>query len=147
MKKLEAFLKPKLKEVPDIRSGDTVRVHEKIKEGKRERIQVFEGLVLARKHGREAGATITVRRIMDGVGVEKTFPLHCPAIEKIEIKKRAKTRRAKLYYLRGAKGKRARLKRKEIKEAMGVQEEIEELPKLSEEKIPKKEIEEESKKR
>ena len=111
--KIETFNQSQLKkELPDIRSGDTVRVHQKIKEGDKERIQVFEGLVLARKHGKGISATITVRRVISGIGVERIFPIHSPTIEKIEILKRARVRRAKLYYLRIAKGKKARLKRK-----------------------------------
>ena len=84
----------------DLRSGDTVRVHQKIKDGEKFRTQVFEGLVLARKHGAEAGATFTVRKVVDGVGVERIFPLYSPVIEKIEVTKRSKTRRAKLYFVR-----------------------------------------------
>ena len=115
MEKLNTFLKPYLKQdIPDIRPGDTVKVYQKIKEGDKERTQVFEGLVLARKHGKEAGATITVRRVVSEVGVEKIFPIHSPSIEKIEILKRGKVRRAKLYYLRGVKGKKARLKKKDF---------------------------------
>ncbi|TSC75371.1 MAG: large subunit ribosomal protein L19 [Parcubacteria group bacterium Gr01-1014_30] len=101
------------KDLPDVRPGDTVRVYQKIpasalakagkKEGDKERTQMFEGLIIARKHGREAGATITVRRVVLGVGVERIFPLHSPNIEKIEIVRREKVRRAKLYYLRSAK--------------------------------------------
>lgn len=84
-----------------IKAGDTVRVHQKIVDDKgKARIQVFEGLVLARKHGNEPGATFTVRKMASGVGVEKIFPLYSPAIDKIEIVKRAKVRRAKLYYIR-----------------------------------------------
>lgn len=94
----------------DIRSGDTVRVYQKIKEEDKERLQAFEGLVLARKHGSEAGATITVRKEMSGIGVERIFPIHSPLIAKIEVIKRGKARRAKLYYLRTASGERARLK-------------------------------------
>lgn len=110
--KTEKFLEPFLKkELPDIRPGDTVRIHQKIKEGEKERIQAFEGIVIARKHGREIGATITVRREISGIGVERIFPIHSPTLAKIEILKRGKVRRAKLYYLRGAKGKRAKLKR------------------------------------
>lgn len=84
----------------DIRAGDTVKVHQKIKEGAKTRIQIFEGLVLACKHGNEAGGTFTVRRVSSGVGVEKIFPLFAPSIEKVEITKRAKVRRAKLYHIR-----------------------------------------------
>ena len=83
-----------------IRSGDTVRVTQKIKEKGKVRLQVFEGLVLMVKHGTEAGATFTVRKVASGVGVEKTFPLYSPMIDKIEIVKRTKVRRAKLYYIR-----------------------------------------------
>jgi large subunit ribosomal protein L19 len=84
-----------------IKSGDTVRVHQKIKDDKgKTRLQVFEGLVLARKHGDEPGATFTVRKVVDGIGVEKIFPLFSPMIDKIEITRRSKVRRAKLYYIR-----------------------------------------------
>lgn len=83
-----------------IRPGDTVRVHQKIQDKGKTRIQIFEGLVLARKHGNEAGATFTVRKVASGVGVEKIYPLYSPLIDKLEIVKRAKVRRAKLYYIR-----------------------------------------------
>jgi large subunit ribosomal protein L19 len=109
--KIENFVQGQIKsDLPDIRPGDTVRVHQKIKEKGKERIQVFEGQILYRKHGKEAGSSITVRRVAGGIGIEKTFPLHSPIIEKIEIIKKGKVRRAKLYYLREAKGKKARLK-------------------------------------
>jgi large subunit ribosomal protein L19 len=84
----------------DLRSGDTVRVHQKIQEKGKTRLQVFEGLVIARKHGAEAGATFTVRRNAGGYGVEKIFPLYSPMIDKIEIAKRSKVRKAKLYHVR-----------------------------------------------
>jgi len=113
--KIETFTKAQLKkDLPDIRPGDTVQVHQKIKEKNKERIQIFEGLVLARKHGKGISATITVRKAISGIGVEKIFPIHSPAIEKIKVVKRSKVRRAKLYYLRKVKGKKARLKRKEF---------------------------------
>ncbi len=113
--KTEKFTQSSLKKsLPDIRPGDTVKVYQKVKIGKQERTQVFEGLVLARKHGKGISSTITVRKIISGIGVEKIFPLHSPIIEKIEIVKRGKVRRAKLYYLREAKGKKARLKRVEL---------------------------------
>lgn len=83
-----------------IRAGDTVRVHQKIQDKGKTRIQIFEGLVLARKHGNEPGATFTVRKVVDGIGVEKVFPLYSPLIDKIEIVRRSKVRRAKLYYIR-----------------------------------------------
>lgn len=84
----------------DMRAGDTVRVHQKIKEKGKFRTQIFDGMILARKHGAEAGATFTVRKVASGVGVEKIFPLYSPMIEKIEVVKRSKARRAKLYHVR-----------------------------------------------
>ncbi len=99
------------KEVDSFSVGDTVRVHAKIKEGNRERIQVFEGTVIAKKHG-GINETFTVRRISYGVGVEKVFPLHSPVIEKVETIRRGKVRRAKLYYLRDRVGKAAKVKEK-----------------------------------
>ena len=83
-----------------IKAGDTVRVHQKIQDKGKTRIQIFEGLVLGRKHGNEAGATFTVRKMVDGIGVEKIFPLYSPLIDKIEIVRRSTVRRAKLYYIR-----------------------------------------------
>jgi len=83
-----------------IKAGDVVRVYQKIKEGEKERTQIFEGIVIARKHGKEIGATITVRKEISGIGVEKIFPIYSPTIEKIEILKEGKRKRAKLYYLR-----------------------------------------------
>ena len=92
----------------DLRPGDTVRVHQKIEEKGKSRIQIFEGLVLARKHGTEAGGTFTVRRVASGVGVEKVFPLYSPMIDKIEVVKRARVRRAKLYFIREKVAREAR---------------------------------------
>lgn len=97
------------KEAPSVTVGDTVRVHLKVKEGNRERIQVFEGTVIAKKHG-GINETFTVRRISYGVGVEKVFPLYSPVIEKVETVRRGKVRRAKLYYLRDRVGKAAKVK-------------------------------------
>ncbi|MCD7921608.1 MAG: 50S ribosomal protein L19 [Clostridiales bacterium] len=96
-------------DLPDFREGDTVRVHAKIKEGNRERIQVFEGTVIKRQGG-SSRETFTVRKFSNGVGVEKTWPIHSPIVEKIEIVRRGKVRRAKLYYLRGRVGKKAKVK-------------------------------------
>lgn len=96
-------------EVPVFHVGDTVRVHAKIKEGTRERIQIFEGIVLKRQGG-SSRETFTVRKNSNGIGVEKTWPLHSPFVEKIEVIRRGKVRRAKLYYLRGRVGKRAKVK-------------------------------------
>ena len=99
----------KAEPAPSFRPGDTLRVHVKIKEGTRERIQVFEGIVIARQHG-GLDETFTVRKISNGVGVERIFPLHCPSIDKIEVQRTGKVRRAKLYYLRKLSGKAARIK-------------------------------------
>jgi len=95
-------------DIPVFKSGDTVRIHVKVREGDKERIQVFQGTVIARKHGgiRE---TVTVRKISSGIGVERIFPLHSPIIDKIEVVQEGKVRRAKLYYLRDLKGKKARI--------------------------------------
>ncbi len=96
-------------EVPQFRVGDTVRVYGKIKEGNRERVQVFEGIVLKRQGG-SSRETFTVRKFSNGVGVEKTWPLHSPNVEKVEVVRYGKVRRAKLNYLRGRVGKRAKVK-------------------------------------
>jgi large subunit ribosomal protein L19 len=102
------------KGLPELRQGDMVKVYQKIKEVKdnktKERIQIFEGQILAMKHGKGITGTITVRKVVAGIGVEKIFPIHSPSIEKIEITKQTKTRRAKLYFLRTAKGRKAKLK-------------------------------------
>jgi large subunit ribosomal protein L19 len=96
-------------EVPEFKVGDTVKVHIKIKEGNRERIQIFEGFVLKRQNG-GIGETFTVRKISSGVGVEKTFTIHSPLVEKIEVIKHGKVRRARLHYMRQRTGKSARIK-------------------------------------
>lgn len=93
----------------EVRSGYTVRVHQKIKEGEKERIQVFEGLVIKVNSGYGINKAITVRKVVDGVGVEKIFPLHAPSVAKIEITRKSKVRRAKLYYMRGKEGSRVKL--------------------------------------
>ena len=95
--------------IPEFKGGDTLRVHVKIIEGQRERIQVFEGYVLKRQHG-GINETFTVRKLSNGIGVEKTFPLHSPKIEKIEVVRKGKVRRAKLNYMRQRTGKAARIK-------------------------------------
>jgi len=113
--KLEEFNKTQLKgDLPDLKPGDTVKVYQKIKEKDKERLQVFEGQILAKKHGKGINAMITVRRVVSGYGVERIFPIHSPSIEKIEIERRGKVRRAKLYYLRKTTGKKSRLKHKEF---------------------------------
>jgi large subunit ribosomal protein L19 len=112
MNKIDVVERSRMRDdIPDFGPGDTVKVHVRVVEGGRARIQVFEGVVLARKGGglRE---TFTVRKVSFGVGVERTFPLHSPVIERIEIARRGKVRRAKLYYLRDRVGKKARIKEK-----------------------------------
>ena len=107
---MKAFTeKYKKAEPPVVAIGDTVKVHLKVKEGNRERIQVFEGTVIAKKHG-GIEETFTVRRISYGIGVEKVFPVHAPSIEKVEVVRHGKVRRAKLYYLRKRVGKAAKVK-------------------------------------
>lgn len=96
-------------DMPAFRPGDSVKVHVRLKEGEKERIQVFEGLVIARKHG-GVSETFTVRKISSGIGVERTFPLHSPSIAKVEVARRGRVRRAKLYYIRGLRGKAARIR-------------------------------------
>lgn len=109
-KLIEEITKDQLRtDLPEFRAGDTVKVHVKVVEGNRERIQVFEGVVIKRQNG-GISETFTVRKISYGVGVERTFPLHSPRIEKIDVIRRGKVRRAKLYYLRQLRGKAARIK-------------------------------------
>jgi large subunit ribosomal protein L19 len=98
-------------DVPPFAPGDTVKVHVKVKEGEKERIQVFQGLVIARKGG-GVRETFTVRKISQGVGVERTFPVHSPVLERIEVERHGQVRRAKLYYLRDRRGKAARIAEK-----------------------------------
>jgi large subunit ribosomal protein L19 len=104
------------RDIPEFRPGDTVKVHVRVVEGSRERVQVFQGVVIARQHGglRE---TFTVRKISFGVGVERTFPLHSPSIAKLEVVSRGQVRRAKLYYLRDLRGKKARIRERRVDEA------------------------------
>ena len=110
MELIKAFTNEQLKtEVPVLNIGDTVKVHNKIKEGNRERIQLFEGTIIA-KHGGGSSETFTVRRVSFGVGVEKTFPVHSPNVDKVEIVRVGKVRRAKLFYLRDRVGKAAKVK-------------------------------------
>ena len=109
MKAIEEIERTHLTERPDMRSGDTVRVHVKVREGEKERIQVFEGIVIAQHRG-GSSATFTARKVSFGQGVERIFPLHSPVIDKIEIVRSARVRRAKLYFLRKLRGKAARLR-------------------------------------
>ena len=110
MNKIEAFVNEQLKnEVPKFEIGDTIKVHNLIKEGSRERIQIFEGTVIS-KHGGRISETFTVRRVAYGCGVEKTFPIHSPNVAKVEVVRAGKVRRAKLYYLRDRVGKASKVK-------------------------------------
>ena len=119
------YAKPllKRKKLPDIRPGDTVRVHEKVKEGGKTRTAIFEGLVIARRHGSEPGAGLTVRKIAFGIGVERLLPLYASTIEKIDIVRRAKVRRAKLFYIRKRVGKLSTIKGELLPPAFGQAEE------------------------
>ena len=115
MNRLDNIEIPQMRDnIPDFQSGDTVKVHVRIKEGNKERLQVFEGIVIARKHGgiRE---TITVRKVSFSVGVERIFPLHATVVDHIDVVRRGKVRRAKLYYLRDLRGKAARIKEKDTR--------------------------------
>jgi large subunit ribosomal protein L19 len=115
MNRLDNVEKTQLREnVPAFQSGDTVKVHVRIQEGNKERLQVFEGIVIARKHG-GARESITVRKVSFGVGVERIFPLHATVIDHIDVVRRGKVRRAKLYYLRDLRGKAARIKEKDTR--------------------------------
>ena len=112
MQKLDSITAAQLRDdIPAFRAGDTVKVHVKVIEGSRSRIQVFQGIVIGRQ-GQGIGATFTVRKISFGVGVERTFPVHAPTIDHIELVSRGDVRRAKLYYLRGLRGKAARIREK-----------------------------------
>ena len=152
MDKVQLFTQKYIKQnVPLLRPGDTVRVHERVKEKDGERIQVFEGLVIARKHGsRGLNATFTVRKIsVHNVGVEKTYPLHSPIIQKIEVLKHDKVRRAKLYYLRDLIGKKKKRGEAEMLGLVYEEEQIVEGPEVKEtetkqtyeEKQPEKSLE------
>ena len=112
MDKIGSFVNEQLKtELPKFNVGDTIRVHNRIKEGSRERIQMFEGTVIAKRNG-GIGETFTVRRVSYGVGVEKTFPIHSPNVVKVDVIRNGKVRRAKLFYLRDRVGKSAKVKEK-----------------------------------
>lgn len=100
-------------DVPDFKPGDTIRVHARIKEGEKERIQVFQGVVIRKRKG-TTGATFTVRKVSYGIGVERIFPMHSPSVDKIEVVTRGRVRRGRLYYLRQLRGKAARIKEKRM---------------------------------
>lgn len=112
MNLVESFEREQMRvDIPDFKAGDTVKVHARITEGEKERIQVFQGLVIRKRKG-NTGATFTVRKVSYGIGVERIFPLHSPNIDRVEILTRGKVRRARLYYLRKLRGKAARIKEK-----------------------------------
>ena len=111
---LDELTKDQLKERPDFRAGDTVKVNVKVVEGNRERIQVFQGVVIRRTGGKGVSASFTVRKVSFGVAVERTFPLHSPIVDSIEVVTYGKVRRAKLYYLRDRHGKAAKIKERRI---------------------------------
>lgn len=114
MHKLDDLDAASLREdIPDFRAGDTIKVHVKVIEGTRSRIQVFQGVVI-RRHGGGIGETYTVRKVSFGVGVERTFPVHSPNVEKVELVSRGDVRRAKLYYLRELRGKAAKIREKRV---------------------------------
>ena len=119
MDKIKIFDKKDLRtDMSELKSGMKARVWQKIKEGDKERLQAFEGVIIAVKHGRGKTGTFTIRKISSGIGVERVFPLHTPTIEKIEVLSQAKVRRAKLYYLRGRIGKKSKMKQVELAEAV-----------------------------
>lgn len=112
IKAVEAELNQAAKSHPEFKAGDTINVHVKIKEGSKERIQQFQGTVIQRRHPNTSGETFTVRKVSNGIGIERIFPILSPAIEKIEVLRVGKVRRARLYYLKGRQGKAARIKEK-----------------------------------
>jgi large subunit ribosomal protein L19 len=115
MNRLDSIEQTQLKtNIPAFQAGDTVKVHVRIKEGNKERLQVFEGVVIARKHG-GARETVTVRKVSFGVGVERIFPLHATIVDHIDVVRRGRVRRAKLYYLRELRGKAARIKERDTR--------------------------------
>lgn len=116
MNRLDTIEKAQMRDIPDFQPGDTVRVHVRIKESEtKERLQVFEGVVIARKHG-GVRETVTVRKTSFGVGVERIFPLHATIVDHIDVVKRGRVRRAKLYYLRELRGKKARIRERDTRQ-------------------------------
>lgn len=118
-----------------LRSGDTVRVWQKIKEGDKTRLQAFEGLILSRKHGDEPGATFTVRKVIDGVGVERIFPLYSPMIDEIETVRRSKVRRSKLYFVREKAAKEIRRQMRNLRTVKGENTDVVKSPKKNKEVV------------
>jgi len=120
---IQAIQKEQLKKIPEVKTGYTVEVSQKVKEGSKERVQKFQGLVIKVSHGTGSEKTFTVRKIVEGIGVEKVFPLHSPNITKIRVIKKAKVRRQKLYYMRDRSGKSARLTERHVTDQERAEEE------------------------
>lgn len=140
--KMQEIQRKDLKKMPELRSGMTIRVHQKITEGEKQRIQIFEGLIIKVSGGDGLNKSITVRKMVEGIGVEKIFPIFSPMIAKIEVKKKSKVRRAKLYYMRERSGKSARLKGKFVsKEQEKIEKEIEASATELAEQVEKEEAE------
>ncbi len=134
MDKIQTFNQKGLKNsIPQIKSGMKIRVWQKIKEGDKERLQAFEGVVIAVKHGRGKTGTFTVRKISGSIGVERIFPFHAPTIDKVEVLSQAKVRRTKLYYIRGRIGKKSKMKQVELAEAVAPETAKEEVLQVAEE--------------
>jgi len=130
------------KTMPEMQAGDIVKVHRKIKEGTKERIQIFEGIIIAKKGGQSSSPMITVRKVSGGVGVELVLPIYSPSIDKIEVVKRAKVRRSKLYYIRDKSAKSLRLKYKDMAK-FAVAEEVKEIPVIEKEEVVVDEVKKE----
>ena len=140
--KIQEIQRKNLKKMPELRSGMTIRVHQKITEGEKQRIQIFEGLIIKVSGGDGLNKSITVRKMVEGIGVEKIFPIFSPMIAKIEVKKKSQVRRAKLYYMRERSGKSARLKGKFVsKEQEKIEKEIETSAAELAEQVEKEEAE------
>lgn len=135
----------KSKNYPEFKTGDIVKVHRRIKEGEKERVQIFEGIIIAKKGGQSSSPTITVRKVSSGVGVELVLPVYSPSIDTIEVVKRAKVKRAKLYYIRDKSAKSLRLKYKDIAK-FGVAEETVEEKEIIEESKEEAPVKDEAKK-
>lgn len=141
--KIQELQKQAKKKVPALKTGMTVRIHQKIKEGEKERVQIFEGIIIKISAGDGINKSITVRKVVEGVGVEKIFPIHAPVVVKIEVKKKSKVRRSKLYYMRSRFGKAARLRGKFVSdEEEKIEKEVEESVEQLAEETEKKEAEE-----
>jgi len=144
--KIQELQKQAKKKVPALATGMTVRVHQKIKEGEKERVQIFEGIIIKISAGDGINKSITVRKVVEGVGVEKIFPIHAPVVVKIEVKKKSKVRRSKLYYMRNRFGKAARLRGKFVSdEEEKIEKEVAESAEQLAEETEKKEAEENKK--